>query len=106
MKELLNKRNKNSKTFLQDDKKYKTVVHTGDIHYLKDGNYENIETDFEYEEGFGYKVKKAKHNLRFYANKLRYGFAKNVYVDYTLPDVDKNVQAMNVTLKMLGIIQI
>ena len=92
MHEISERRNKNSKTYLQDNGEYKTVINVNNIHYLKNNKYEDIETDFEYEEGFGYKVKKAKHNLRFYADKLRYGFAKNVFIDYTLPDTSNTVE--------------
>ena len=53
MIEQIQKRQRNSKTFLLDNGKYKTKFHMTNIHCLKKGKYEDIETDFEYEEGFG-----------------------------------------------------
>lgn len=57
------------------------------IHYQNDqGVFQDIDLNWEYEPGFGKKTKKSKHHLRIIQDgTLRFGFAKGVYVDYSLP---------------------
>ena len=86
VRELTEKRSLNSKHYLRDDGKYEAEIYQRPVHYLDDqGDLQNIVTDWKTEVGFGQKVKKAKHHLRIFDGKLRFGFAPQVYVDYDLP---------------------
>ncbi len=84
MQEIINKRTLNSKTY-QDGNKYTSKYYMHPIHYNNNGVLDDIDVNFEFESGFGDKIKKAKHNIKFKDNLFRFGFAKNVYIDYTLP---------------------
>lgn len=87
MQEIISKRTRNSKHYDLGQQQIQTVITKHDQHYHDGTSWQDIVTDWEFEPGFGHKVKKARHNLRFHGCKLRLGFAKGVFVDYTLPAV-------------------
>lgn len=79
---------------------YRVVVQKG-LHWCDGNAWQDFVPDWEFESGFGHKVKKADHNLRLY-NKtkrkgLRFGFAKGVYVEYDLPNIEPAVSGNTMT---------
>jgi hypothetical protein len=86
IRELIEKRDKFSKHYLRDDGLIDTEISISPIHHKNEsGQFEDDVLDWELEKGFGKKLKKANHQLRLWNNTLRFGFDKNVYVDYVLP---------------------
>lgn len=69
--------------------RFVTEIYQYPVRYRDAENtWQDIDTTIENEVGFGHKVKKAAHNIRFFENPgqtLRFGFDKGVYVDYSLP---------------------
>lgn len=63
----------------------RAVLTQRDQHYHDGHSWQDIDANWVNEVGFGRKVKKARHNLRVYNNKLKIGFDKGVTVEYTLP---------------------
>jgi hypothetical protein len=85
--ELIPLRKFNEKHFIREDGKMQAEIYLNQIHYKdENGDLQDIVSSWELEDGFGYKVKKAKHNLRIIGNKLRFGFKKGSFIDYELPD--------------------
>jgi len=88
LEELTSLRTKKAKHYRLDNGKIMAVLTIHDQHYEDPdtGELQTVDTAFELEAGFGQKAKKQQHHLRFYDNnRLRFGFAKQVYIDYTLP---------------------
>ena len=85
MKELTALRTPHSKTYDAGNGKLILECSLDKKHYLTDGAYQPISTAWENEPLFGEKIKEADHHLRYFDQTIRFGFAKGVYVDYTLP---------------------
>ncbi|AVX21580.1 hypothetical protein SAMN02745885_01671 [Carboxydocella sporoproducens DSM 16521] len=85
MQELISKRTRNSKHYLRPDGKIEAHIYSGDVHYHDGNSWQEIVGDWEYEPGFGHKVKRAGYNLRILPGYIRFGFAPKIYVDYRLP---------------------
>jgi hypothetical protein len=82
------KRDKYSKHWLRDDGQFDAEIHIDPIHHPSSDHplgWEDDDLNWEFEPGFGHKVKRANHQLRLWTYFLRFGFAEGVYVDYTLP---------------------
>ncbi|AVX31787.1 hypothetical protein CTH_2244 [Carboxydocella thermautotrophica] len=90
------KRTRNSKHYLRPDGKIE--VYLNDIHYHDGNGWQEIIENWEYEPGFGHKVKRAGYNLRILPGYLRFGFAPGVYVDYKLPAGTRTVSGRNLTI--------
>jgi len=71
--------------YANPDGTYTTEVYMKPVKHRTGDDWADIDPTIEDEPGFGRKVKKAWHNLRFFGEKLRFGFGKGVFVDYTLP---------------------
>lgn len=91
MEEIVSKRSINSKSFDLENGQTRVEISQHTLHYKQDDDWLPIDTNIEFELGFGYKIKKANYNLRFFENKLRFGFSKNVYIEYGLPSDGKTI---------------
>jgi hypothetical protein len=84
MVELTELRTSHSKTFDKGNGSKVVECSVARVHYLENGEYLDIDTNWEYENGFGHKVQKADYHLRHYDHKVRFGFSNGVFVDYGL----------------------
>ena len=91
MQEIISKRGKNSKTYDLGNGQNRVEIFQHPLHFESANGLEDIDTNIEFESGFGHKIKKANFNIRFNRKTLRFGFAKNVYIEYTLPIENKTV---------------
>jgi hypothetical protein len=85
MNELTELRTSHSKTYDVGDGKRRVECSFARKHYNLNGQFADIDTNWENETGFGRKVQKADYHLRFFGRTLRFGFAEKIYVDYSLP---------------------
>lgn len=87
MKELIEKRTKYAKHYDLGGGKRQAVITQHPQHFFNNG-WQDINTNWLLESGFGQKVQQAEHHLRLYNDgkeRLRFGFGNGVYVDYELP---------------------
>jgi hypothetical protein len=85
MNEILSKRTRNSKTYDVGNGKRQLITTMHSQHYHDGVEWKDIDTNWEFETGYGYKVQKAAYHLRNFDQTLRFGFSENTYVDYLLP---------------------
>jgi len=78
--------------FVDDNGQMVTEIYEKPVRYNNNGQWQDIDPTIEYDptsdplgKVYGKNVKKAKHNLRWFDNKVRFGLAKGVYLDYALP---------------------
>ena len=94
MQEIIGKRTRNSKHFDIGNGQIQAILTKHDQHYHDGTDWQDIDTTWEIEAGFGRKIKKAKHNLRIHTQgikkTLRFGFSKGIFVDYTIPNIPGN----------------
>jgi len=90
-------RTKHSKHIQLDNGQIEATIQNG-MNYLNKQNdkYEEYDGiwDLTEKDTFGIKIKKADHNLRIYKKgqnkKLKFGFDKNIYIEYGLPDIEES----------------
>lgn len=85
IRELKERRNANSKTFLRDDGKLETDIYLEPVHYCENSRFKDIDLSLG-ELADGIKISAARYGLQTpLGNKLRFTFAPGVCIDYLLP---------------------
>lgn len=87
MSELISLRTARSKTWDLGGGKKRVEITQHSQHYFEAGEWRDINTNWEFEAGFGFKILRAAYHLRQLEDRptLRFGFSEGVYVDYQLP---------------------
>lgn len=85
--EIVALRGPNSKTFDIGGGVKRLELSMNKLHYSdkSKGQFEEIDTEWKSESGFGDKVQANDYHLTYKGNNIRFGFASGVYAEYTLP---------------------